>query len=183
MPKNKVYVFNATLKARKGTWRRIEIKGNQTLGDLDHIMRKAFNHDIEDHLSEFFSGKVWESEGFGEIEPGGNGVGAKKKIDELGLVDGSTIKYVYDFGDDIQHVIKLEKVVEPVDGANYPRITSKNKPRNRYCVSCKKIQNKTIATWICIDCTEEEHKQILLCEDCLEDEHEGHYAEEIFSIK
>ncbi len=66
-------------------------------------------------------------------------------------------------------MIKLEKVVESENGAKYPRITSKNKSRNRYCVSCKKIQKKTIATWICIDCTEEEQKQVLLCEDCLEE--------------
>ncbi len=179
MVNNKVYVFNAALKNRTGIWRRIEIKDDQTLGDLDHIMREAFNHDIEDHLSEFFASNVWRSEGFGEIEPGGDGAGATKKIDELELVEGSTIEYVYDFGNDIQHVIKLEKFVEPVDGAKYPRITSKNKSRNRYCVSCKKIQKKTIATWICVDCTEEEQKQILLCEDCLEEEHEDHYAEEL----
>ena len=178
MVNNKVYVFNAALKYRKGIWRRIEIKGDQTLGDFDNITREAFNHD-EYHLSEFFSGRVWRSESFGEIEPDGSGAGAKKKIDELELVEGSTIEYVYDFGDDIQHVIKLEKIVEPVAGAKYPRITSKNKTRNRYCVSCKKIQKKTIATWICIDCTEEKQKQVLLCEDCLKEEHENHYVEEL----
>lgn len=127
MSSNKIYVLNAALKHIKGISRRIEIKGDQTLGDLDHIMREAFDHDMEDHLSEFFSGEVWKSEGFGEIEPEGNGAGAKKKIDELELAEGSTIEYVYDFGDDIQHVIKLEKVAEPVDGAKYPRIISKNR--------------------------------------------------------
>lgn len=170
MGKNKVYVFNAALKHRKGIWRRIEIKDDQTLGDLDSIMRQTFNHD-DYHLSEFFSGKVWRSEGFGEIEPDGSGVGSKKKIDELELVEGSTIEYVCDFGDDVQHVIKLEKIVESVAGAKYPRITSKNKTRNRYCASCKKMQKKTIATWICIDCSDEERKQVFLCEDCLEKEH------------
>ncbi|WP_319507191.1 hypothetical protein [uncultured Methanolobus sp.] len=180
MLKSKVYVLNASLKHRKGIWRRIEIKGDQTLGDLDSIMREAFYHD-DYHLSEFFSGKVWRSEGFGEIEPDGSGSGSKKKIDELELIEGSTIEYVYDFGDDIQHVIKLEKIVEPVAEAKYPRITSKNKKRNRYCVSCKKIQKKTIATWICIDCSQEEQKQVLLCEDCLEDEHQDHNAEELLS--
>lgn len=95
----------------------------------------------------------------------------------LGLVEGTTIEYVYDFGYYIQHVIKPGKIVEPVDGKNYPRITFKNKPRNRYCVSCEKIQPKTIAAWICIDCTEEEQKKILLCEDCLEDEHEAHHTD------
>lgn len=70
------------------------MKGDQTLGDLDSIMREAFNHD-DYHLSEFFSGKVWKSEGFGEIEPDGSGAGAKKKIDELELVEDSTIEYVH----------------------------------------------------------------------------------------
>jgi hypothetical protein len=180
MVNNKIYIFNAALKYRRGIWRRIEIEGDQTLGDLDSIMREAFNHD-DDHLSEFFSGAVWKSEGFGEIDPDGNGPGAKKKIDELGLEEGGTLEYVYDFGDDIRHVIKLEKIVGPVDGAKYPCITSKNKTRNRYCVSCKKAQKKTIATWICIDCSEKEQKQVFLCEDCLEEGHDGHYAEEILS--
>lgn len=53
MVKSKVYVFKVALKHRKGTWRRIEIKGNQKLGDLDQIIREAFNHE-DCHLSEFF---------------------------------------------------------------------------------------------------------------------------------
>ena len=33
----KVYVFKVALKYRKELWRRIEIKGNQTLVDFDPI--------------------------------------------------------------------------------------------------------------------------------------------------
>lgn len=122
---------------------------------------------------------MWRSPGFGEIEPGGKGIGAKKKIDQLELIEGSTIEYVYDFGDDIQHVIKLEKIVDLEDGRKYPCITSKNKTRYRYCESCKKQGKKTVATWICIDCSEVEDKDVFLCEECLENEHFDHYAEEI----
>ncbi len=179
MEKEKVYVFKAALKYRKGIWRRIEIKGNQMLGDFDHVIRKAFNHDTEDYLSEFFPGRVWRSEGFGEIEPGGNGSGAKKQIDQLGLTDGNTIEYVYDFGDDIQHVITLEKIVEPGKETAYPRIASKNKPRYRYCELCKKQGKKTLATWICIECSDEEQREVLLCENCLMEKHKEHYADEI----
>lgn len=50
----KAYVFKVALMYRKGLWRRIEIKGGQTLGDFDHIIRDAFNNDTFDHLSEFF---------------------------------------------------------------------------------------------------------------------------------
>ena len=37
----KVYVFKVVLKYRKGLWRLIEIKGNQTLADFDRIIRIA----------------------------------------------------------------------------------------------------------------------------------------------
>ena len=38
----------------KKIWRMIEIKGPQTLTDLDHIIREAFNYDMWDHLSGFW---------------------------------------------------------------------------------------------------------------------------------
>jgi len=179
MRKEKVYVFKAALKYRKRLWRRIEIKGHQTLGDFDHIMRETFHHDTWDHLSEFFSGRVWRSEGFGEIEPGGGGSGANKQINQLDLSEGDKIEYVYDFGDDIQHVITLEKIVEPEKEVEYPRVISQNKPRYRYCEVCKEQGKKTLANWICIECSEEEGGEVLLCEDCLMEKHEEHYADEI----
>ena len=175
----KVYVFKVALKYRKGLWRRVEIKGDQTLGDFDGAIRAAFNHDTWDHLSEFFRGRIWDSEGFGEIEPGGGGSGAGKQIDELGLSEGDKLEYVYDFGDEIQHTLMLEKVVELEEGAEYPRVVSENKPRYRYCVICKEEGKKTIATWVCIECSEKEGRDVFLCEDCMMREHEEHYAEEI----
>jgi len=179
MKKEKIYVFKAALKYRGELWRRIEIKGNQTLGDFDHIMREAFNHDTWDHLSEFFSGRVWQSEGFGEIGPGGGGGGATKQINHLGLSEGDKIEYVYDFGDNIQHVITLEKIIDFEKEEEYPRIVSKNKPRYRYCELCKEQGKKTIATWVCIECSEEKQREVLLCEDCLMKKHEDHYVDKI----
>jgi len=105
----KVYVFKVALKYRKGLWRRIEIKGDQTLADFDHIIRIAFDHDTWDHLSEFFMGE-WSRGGFGEIDPDGGGSGAEMRIEQLGLSEGDKLGYVYDFGDEIQHIITLEKI-------------------------------------------------------------------------
>ena len=173
-----MYVFKVALKYRKGLWRRIEIKGDQTLTDFDHIIRIAFNHDTWEHLSEFFMGE-WSRGGFGEIDPDGGGSGAEMRIEQLGLSEGDKLGYVYDFGDEIQHIVTLEKIVEPEEGAEYPRVISQNKPRYRYCERCKREGKKTIAAWICIECSEEKGREVLLCEDCLEKEHEGHYAEEI----
>lgn len=132
MEKEKLFVFKVALKYEKET-HRIEIRGDQTLGDFDHYIRKAFKHDTDDHLSEFYLGEVWQSDGFGTIEPWGDGgAGAKKQISELSLSEGDIIEHVYDFGDDIQHIITLEKVVEPDSKAKYPRIipNPKEKPKN-----------------------------------------------------
>ena len=174
-----VYVFKVALKHRKGAWRSIEIHGDQTLGDFDGAIRKTFGHDTWDHMSEFYSGQIWNSGGFGEIMPGGGGSGADVLVNELGLSEGDKLEYVYDFGGDIQHVLTLEKVVEQEAGVEYPRVVAMSKPRYRYCVACKEKGKKTVATWFCIECSEKPGKDMYLCEDCLAREHEDHYAEEI----
>ncbi|UCE38531.1 MAG: hypothetical protein JSW00_04690 [Thermoplasmata archaeon] len=176
---SKVYEFKAAFKRRKGLWRRIQIKDDQTLKDFDSIMRKAFNHDKDDHLSEFFPGRAWRSKGFGEIDPTGKGKGSKLRIKTLGLSEGDKLEYVYDFGDDIQHIITFEKMVEPKKGTSYPRIIAKNKPKYNYCEACNKQGKKTKATWVCIECTNEREKALFLCDDCLIKEHEEHYADEL----
>jgi len=174
-----VYVFKVALKHRKGLWRRIEIQDDQTLGDFDDTIRGAFKHDTMDHLSEFFRGRIWDSEGFGEIEPWGGGSGADVQVGEIGLSEGDKLEYVYDFGDEIQHVLTLVKIVAPEEGAKYPRVVDQNRPRYHYCVNCEDEGKKTVATWVCIECSEDEGKEVYLCEDCLTSKHEDHYADEI----
>lgn len=175
----RVYRFKVALKYRRGLWRVIEVEGGQTLGDFDHVIREAFDHDTSDHLSEFYLERVWRSQGLGEIEPWGGGEGALRRVESLGLSEGDGLGYVYDFGDDIQHVITLEKILEPEEGAEYPRVVSRNKPRYRYCVECKDHGDKTLATWICIDCWEKEGRKILLCDACLDKGHDAHYVDEM----
>lgn len=179
MVKDNVYVFKIALKHRKGLWRRIEIKGDQTLGSLDSMIRLAFNHDNFDHLSEFFPGVAFRSKGYGYIEPGGYGAGATKQINSLHLNEGDKLSYVYDFGDNIQHLVTLEQISEPEPSNKYPRIIDQNKPRYRYCESCKSEGKKNIATWICVTCSEEESREVLLCENCIGRDHEDHFADEL----
>lgn len=92
---------------------------------------------------------------------------------------GDTLKYVFDFGDWIEHLITLEEVVEAEKGVNYPRIAEQNRPRHRYCVRCNAAGERSIATWICMECSSREQREVLLCERCLTEEHEDHYAREI----
>jgi len=174
----RVYVCKVALKHRKGLWRRIEIKGDQTLAEFDHAIRLAFDHDTFDHLSEFFRGR-WSQGGFGEINPDGEGDGAEILIEQLGLFEGEKLGYIYDFGDEIYHVVTLEGIVAPEAGIEYPRVIAENKPKYRYCELCKNEGRKTRATLICIECSEEGGREVYLCADCVKKGHEDHYTDEI----
>jgi hypothetical protein len=180
-----VYRFKAALRHRPNLWRAIEIQGEQTLGDFDGILRDAFNHDPSDHLSGFWKrirrgkGDRFREVEIGDINPFEGGDAAELHVAGLGLKPGDELKYVYDFGDWVEHVLTLEEIVEPERKAEYPRIVDQNKPTYKYCLSCQNQGRKTVATWICIECSNEEQKQVIVCEDCLSAEHEDHYSEEL----
>jgi hypothetical protein len=180
-----IYRFKAALQHRPGLWRAIEIQGEQTLADLDRALRDAFNHDWSDHMGGFWKrvrrgqSRKFREVDLGNIEPFGGGDGADRRIAGLGLEVGGELKYVYDFGDWIEHRLTLEQVTGPEAGAKYPRIVDQNKPRYQDCQSCTARGRKVRATWICIDCSNEQQREVLVCEKCLEKEHKDHYAEEI----
>lgn len=177
----KVYRFKAAFKYRKSTWRRIEILGRQTLGDLDDLMRDGFGHDWADHLSEFyiFPGGKRRKMGLGSIEPFGGGPGREHKVSHLGLEVGDRMEYVYDFGDWIEHVLTLEAIAEPEEGVEYPREVARSKPRYHYCSECKREGKKVVAAWVCYECSEAEGRTMYLCEECAEEHDEEHFLEEI----
>lgn len=181
-----VYRFKASLKHRRDLWRRIEIQGVQTLHDLDDILRSEFNHDFSDHMSGFWHkvrrGGTRRSR---EIEIGtiapfrGEGEGEDTRIAAIGLAVGDELKYVYDFGDWIEHTIKLEAITEPEEGIKYPRVAAQNKPRYQDCERCAAQGRQTRATWVCHHCSAEQGRMVVLCQDCMYAEHEEHYVDEI----
>ena len=124
-------------------------------------------------------GKRFREIDLGDVDPLGGGSGAKLRIAGLDLQEGSELKYVYDFGDWIEHEITLEAIESPQADAEYPRVSEQNKPRYKYCEHCKAEGRKTVATWVCIECSNDEGRAVLICEDCLDKHHEDHYADEI----
>jgi len=180
-----IYRFKASLKYRPSIWRRIEIQGGQTLADLDGVLREEFKHDLFDHLSGFWrkvrrggTRRIREVD-IGTIEPFGGGEGAKTRIAAIGLAVGDELKYVYDFGDWIEHTLTLEAITEPEAGAQYPRVVAQNKPQYRDCEDCARHGRQTPATWICHQCSDKQGREVLVCRDCLVAGHEEHYADEI----
>jgi hypothetical protein len=180
-----VYRFKAALKHRPGLWRQIEIRGEHTLAEFDRELRSAFEHDWLDHMSGFWrrvqrgQTKRFREINLGAINPFGEGELADTPVAALGLQPGETLRYVYDFGDWIEHTVTLEEIVEPEAGADYPRVAAQNKPRFRGCERCSKQGRKTTARYICIVCSNRHQRDVLLCSDCVVEEHEDHYVDEL----
>jgi hypothetical protein len=180
-----VYRFKAEAGYSKKIWRDVEIKGGQTLAELDSILREAFQLDTWDHLGGFWrliprgnTKRIREVE-IGDVNPMGEGSAADLHVGGLDLKPGDRLKYVYDFGDWIEHFLTLEEITAVEKDVKYPRIIAQNKPRYRYCQVCAEKGEKTVATIICIDCSNKRQKEILICEECCGKEHEEHYYEEI----
>lgn len=177
--KERIFIFKIHQKYQKGRWCRIEIGEYDSLGLFDYIIRESFDLDLDDHLSEFYSGSGRRKEYFGEIAPDGTGTGRDIKINTLDLSEGDKIGHIYDFGDNYEHSVVLEGITELDPKVDYPRCTAITKKKKRYCIECKeKNKKKSEAQWVCIDCSEKRRKHVLLCDECLEENHEEHYYEE-----
>lgn len=193
-----VYRFKAALAFRPGLWRIIEIQGKQTLADLDQALRAAFNHDVFDHLGGFWKlvprGAQARSGGqaggaakrtryreveLGDVNPFGAGDGAAVKIAGLELAVGDQLKYVFDFGDWIEHRLTLEAIAAPERRVKYPREVARNKPRYAHCVECQAKGRQSVAKWICLECSNRRGEAIRLCDACARKRHQDHSVEEI----
>ncbi len=116
----------------------------------------------------------------GTVDPFGGGDGADVQIAAIGLSEGDELKYVFDLGDWIEHILTLVSIHPPEPGVEYPREISRNKPRWRYCVECQQKGRKTIAHWECTTCSNEQGEDMVYCTRCAAGhEDQGHYVVEI----
>ena len=182
---NDIYRFKVSLGFNSPIWRVIEIKSGQTFADLDVAIRDAFGHDRYDHMGGFWrliprgkSQKKFREVEIGDINPLEEGTAADLHVGGIDLKPGDLMKYVYDFGDWVEHEVKLEGISTPGAGKSYPRVVERNTPKYQYCVVCKSKGKETIATLICLQCSTEKNP-VVVCEDCADQKHEEHYVEEI----
>lgn len=128
-----VYRFSARFKPGKSKPATIEIQGNQTMFDFDQMLRRAFKHDTWDHLGGFWLLVPRANGRFREVEIGAcapdrdyklDGSAAHVAVAGLGLTVGSRLKYVYDFGDWIEHELTLEAIEPASVKTRNPRIVN-----------------------------------------------------------
>lgn len=101
-------------------WRRLEVPADMSLADLDEAIQIAFEWENE-HLHAFRT--AYGSFGNGTSRLTEQHDEAAATIEQLLPTEGAKIEYVYDFGDEWIHVIKLEKTLPPEPGL-VPRCTS-----------------------------------------------------------
>lgn len=123
MPKiqpEKVYQLHISLKYIKpAIWRRFLVTDDITVAKLHSIIQVVMGWDDE-HLHEFTIGGLKIGEPHEEWDNLDVENEKKVRLSELNLAEKQKFEYTYDFGDNWQHEIKVEKIL-PVDkGLKYP---------------------------------------------------------------
>ncbi len=114
-----IYQLKVTLRESKPPiWRRLEVPGNTSLAKLHDILQIAMGW-TNSHLHQFEVNKQFYSDPTFGLED----TLSEKRITlaDLGLQSKMRFSYEYDMGDDWQHDILVEKIVDPEPGVRYPR--------------------------------------------------------------
>lgn len=117
------YQLKITIKnSRPPIWRRIIVPEHITFVDLDNIIEAAFGW-THDHMFAFKFGN-WEEEFVGT--PFGSDEDTADVCIDPWMEEGISFSYIYDFGDDWVHTIKVEKIVPYEE--RYPQVTKYKGP-------------------------------------------------------
>jgi len=100
-------------------WRRLEVPADISLARLHSVIQIAFAWD-DSHLH------VFETP-YGSFGSAGTDLGYRAEtsatLEQVAPAVNSTLRYTYDFGDDWDHDIRVEKVLDRDETARYPRCT------------------------------------------------------------
>ncbi|HET6604135.1 MAG TPA: plasmid pRiA4b ORF-3 family protein [Xanthomonadaceae bacterium] len=106
------YQLKATLNGiRPPIWRRILVPHDITLAALHEVLQIAFGW-TDSHLHEFTAGDTL----YGQSDPDCGTVRKdehRARLHRVLTAPGARMTYTYDFGDDWEHTIVLEKVLTP----------------------------------------------------------------------
>jgi hypothetical protein len=119
---------------RPPVWRRLELSSSLFLDEVHDVIQAAFGW-TDSHLHRFGSGPAYygkETEYYlcpFEVEEGEPGIPEEQvRLDEVLQQPGETLFYGYDFGDDWQHVLRLEAVLPRSEPAPRALCTGGRRP-------------------------------------------------------
>jgi hypothetical protein len=97
-------------------WRQLQLRADTRLDHLHEIIQAAFGW--ENYHMHCFSS---DGKGFGVPDPELGFIDERKVgLDELIGGIGDRLRYTYDFGDDWEHEILVEDLLDPDPGLHYP---------------------------------------------------------------
>jgi hypothetical protein len=119
-----VYQLKITLRyVKPPVWRRVQVT-DCTLAKVHDVIQTCMDWD-DYHLHEFDVGEErygdpqqWQDDFGGVMEVGNEG---KVKLSQLVAQGVKKFTYVYDMGDNWEHTIQVEKVLDAEPGVRYPR--------------------------------------------------------------
>lgn len=119
-PSASIYQLKVTLKwSKPPIWRRIQVAGDTKLPKLHRILQIAMGWS-DYHLHDFtINGVTFSRPSPEDIYPMVNE--ASVKLNQVVVEPRKRFSYQYDFGDNWDHEIVLEKVMQPEEGTRYPR--------------------------------------------------------------
>lgn len=102
-------------------WRRVHLPADFTLRELHDVIQVVFDW-LDYHLHEFEVGDQRYGGQIADDDFGGEPVESDDSVKLGDLVERGTERFVYtyDFGDGWEHLITVEKVLAPQEGADYP---------------------------------------------------------------
>lgn len=104
-------------------WRRLELASDLRLDEVHCVLQAAFEWQ-GGHLHQFSTeSRTWDAGSAADFGPGpfsaspAPGPEGKTLLSQVLAAVGDRLEYVYDFGDNWEHVVMLEEIVEPAPGA------------------------------------------------------------------
>ena len=121
-----LYQLKITLKGSKpGIWRRVLVRGHMRLDRLHHVIQIAMGW-TNSHLHQFITGTRAACTYYGEPDPDvpptfSKTLNEKRYVlADLASVAKQKFIYDYDFGDDWQHEVVVEKILPPEPTFRHP---------------------------------------------------------------
>lgn len=107
-----IYQLKITIADSKPPiWRRVLVSSTYTLDKLHDVIQACFEWE-HSHLYGFeISGKIYDDETPGSLS---------KSLHSLSLGTQQVFKYIYDFGDNWEHTVVLEKIAPNDSSKNFP---------------------------------------------------------------
>ncbi|MDH6465052.1 hypothetical protein M2302_005253 [Micromonospora sp. A200] len=113
-----IYQIKVSLRAaRPPIWRRLEVPGDVSLTRLHELIQVAFDwNDSHLHVFETRFGS------FGRPDPElGHRAASRVTLEQVAPAVGDKLRYTYDFGDNWEHDILVEKALDREESGAYPR--------------------------------------------------------------